>query len=158
MLDRVGPGWRWVCWTGRRPGCRPCQRSFDSSYGPSATFRLALEERGWSYLMAVDPNETARPAAAEPFNPIIRVSGSSRQARSRRPMWTARCRRWSRPAIARSADWCRSALIATADRARRTLRQGVPDGARIPARARCLAHRPGSHDHGRHLHHGRRVR
>lgn len=61
----------------------------DSSYGPSVTFRLALEERGWSYLMAVDPNGTARPAAAEPFQPISRVSRSSRPARNRRPAWTA---------------------------------------------------------------------
>ncbi|MFD5617893.1 IS701 family transposase [Streptomyces yangpuensis] len=41
----------------------------DAGYGRSVSFRLALEERGWSYVMAVDPKEVARPAAAEPFQP-----------------------------------------------------------------------------------------
>ncbi|WP_189944355.1 IS701 family transposase [Streptomyces aurantiogriseus] len=41
----------------------------DAGYGRSVTFRLALEERGWSYVMAVDPKEIARPAAAEPYQP-----------------------------------------------------------------------------------------
>lgn len=41
----------------------------DAGYGRSVSFRLALEERGWSYVMAVDPKEVARPAAAEPFHP-----------------------------------------------------------------------------------------
>lgn len=33
--------------------------------GRSVSFRLALEERGWSCVVAVDPKEIARPAAAE---------------------------------------------------------------------------------------------
>ncbi len=41
----------------------------DAGYGRSVSFRLALEERGWPYVMAVDPKEVARPAAAEPFQP-----------------------------------------------------------------------------------------
>jgi SRSO17 transposase len=41
----------------------------DAGYGRSVAFRLALEERGWSYVMAVDPKEIARPAAAEPYQP-----------------------------------------------------------------------------------------
>lgn len=41
----------------------------DAGYGRSVSFRLALEERGWSYVMAVDPKEVARPVAAEPFQP-----------------------------------------------------------------------------------------
>lgn len=40
----------------------------DAGYGRSVTFRLALEERGWSYLMAVDPKEIARPADPEPHH------------------------------------------------------------------------------------------
>ncbi|MFI8305095.1 transposase [Streptomyces sp. NPDC085927] len=42
----------------------------DAGYGRSVSFRLALEERGWSYMAAVDPREIARPAAAEPFQPV----------------------------------------------------------------------------------------
>ncbi|WP_327302726.1 IS701 family transposase [Streptomyces sp. NBC_01298] len=41
----------------------------DAGYGRSVSFRLALEERGWSYVVAVDPKEVARPASAEPFRP-----------------------------------------------------------------------------------------
>jgi SRSO17 transposase len=41
----------------------------DAGYGRSVCFRLALEERGWSYVMAVDPKEIARPATAEPYQP-----------------------------------------------------------------------------------------
>ncbi|MFG2526113.1 transposase [Streptomyces sp. NPDC048527] len=41
----------------------------DAGYGRSVSFRLELEQRGWSYVMAVDPKEVARPAAAEPFQP-----------------------------------------------------------------------------------------
>lgn len=41
----------------------------DAGYGRSVSFRLALEERGWSYVVAVDPKEIARPAAAEPGQP-----------------------------------------------------------------------------------------
>ncbi|MFF7098371.1 IS701 family transposase, partial [Streptomyces rubradiris] len=29
-----------------------------------------LEQRGWSYVMAVDPKEIARPAGAEPYQPV----------------------------------------------------------------------------------------
>ncbi|MEU7516778.1 IS701 family transposase [Streptomyces sp. NPDC042898] len=42
----------------------------DAGYGRSVSFRLALEERGWSYVVAVDPKEIARPAAAEPLQPV----------------------------------------------------------------------------------------
>ncbi|MFI8829961.1 IS701 family transposase [Streptomyces afghaniensis] len=41
----------------------------DAGYGRSVSFRLALEERGWSYVMAVDSKEIARPAAAKPWQP-----------------------------------------------------------------------------------------
>nr|WP_322723640.1 IS701 family transposase [Streptomyces spongiae] len=41
----------------------------DAGYGRSVSFRLALEERGRSYVMAVDPKEIARPAVAEPYQP-----------------------------------------------------------------------------------------
>jgi SRSO17 transposase len=53
----------------------------DAGYGRSVSFRLALEERGgrgallppgrrcWSYVMAVDPKEIARPGTAEPYRP-----------------------------------------------------------------------------------------
>lgn len=42
----------------------------DAGYGRSVAFRLALEERGWSYVMAVDSKEIARPATAEPYQPV----------------------------------------------------------------------------------------
>ncbi|MFP3989520.1 IS701 family transposase [Streptomyces sp. E11-3] len=38
----------------------------DSGYGRSVSFRLALEARAWTYVMAVQPKEIARPADAEP--------------------------------------------------------------------------------------------
>ncbi|MFF5139257.1 IS701 family transposase [Streptomyces sp. NPDC013157] len=41
----------------------------DAGYGRSVCFRLALEERGWSYVMAGEPKEIARPADAEPYQP-----------------------------------------------------------------------------------------
>ncbi|MGW0536368.1 IS701 family transposase [Streptomyces sp. NPDC003032] len=41
----------------------------DAGYGRSVSFRLALEERGWSYVMALDPKEIARPVDAEPSQP-----------------------------------------------------------------------------------------
>ncbi len=41
----------------------------DAGYGRSVSFRLALEERGWSYVVAVQPKEVARPADAEPYLP-----------------------------------------------------------------------------------------
>ncbi|CAM5518164.1 IS701 family transposase [Streptomyces rimosus] len=41
----------------------------DAGYGRSVSFRLALEERGWFYVLAVDPKESARPATAEPYQP-----------------------------------------------------------------------------------------
>lgn len=47
----------------------------DSGYGRSVAVRLALEERGWSYAMAVDPKEIARPASAEPYRPPYRGLG-----------------------------------------------------------------------------------
>ncbi|MET9515841.1 transposase [Streptomyces sp. NPDC002994] len=41
----------------------------DAGCGRSVSFRLALEERGWSYVMAIDPNEIARPVGAKPHQP-----------------------------------------------------------------------------------------
>ncbi|MFJ9041882.1 IS701 family transposase [Streptomyces sp. NPDC102406] len=41
----------------------------DAGYGRSVGFRLALQERGWPYVMAVDAKEIARPPAAEPRQP-----------------------------------------------------------------------------------------
>ncbi|WP_306457893.1 transposase [Streptomyces sp. SA15] len=41
----------------------------DAGYGRSVSLRLALEERGWSYVMAVDPKEIARPSTAELISP-----------------------------------------------------------------------------------------
>ncbi|ELS58963.1 putative transposase [Streptomyces viridochromogenes Tue57] len=38
-------------------------------YGRSVAFRLALEDRGWSYVTAVAPKEIAGPADAEPYQP-----------------------------------------------------------------------------------------
>ncbi|MFF5475065.1 transposase [Streptomyces achromogenes] len=37
--------------------------------GRRVSFRLALEQRGWTYVMAVDPKEIARRAGAEPYRP-----------------------------------------------------------------------------------------
>ncbi|WP_457853504.1 MmyB family transcriptional regulator [Streptomyces tauricus] len=39
----------------------------DAGYGRSVFFRLALEDRSWSYVVAVDPRETVQPEAAEPY-------------------------------------------------------------------------------------------
>ncbi|MGD6747520.1 IS701 family transposase [Streptomyces sp. BH106] len=41
----------------------------DAGYGRSVSFRQALEEHGWSYVMAVDPKETVQMEAAEPYQP-----------------------------------------------------------------------------------------
>ncbi|MFI7413546.1 transposase [Streptomyces sp. NPDC049627] len=41
----------------------------DTGYG-RMTFRLALEERGFSYVLSVDPKEIARPLTAEPYQPV----------------------------------------------------------------------------------------
>ncbi|GGV22165.1 hypothetical protein GCM10010260_72990 [Streptomyces filipinensis] len=41
----------------------------DAGHGRSVSFRLTLEEHGWTYVMAVDPKENARPADAEPCQP-----------------------------------------------------------------------------------------
>ncbi|MFA7754136.1 transposase [Streptomyces sp. NRRL B-2790] len=41
----------------------------DAGYGHSVSFQLALEARGWSYVMAVHPKEIARPVTAEPHQP-----------------------------------------------------------------------------------------
>jgi SRSO17 transposase len=43
----------------------------DAGYGRSVSFRLAPEARGWSYVMAVDPKEIARPADAKPYQPAV---------------------------------------------------------------------------------------
>ncbi|MGW0032243.1 IS701 family transposase [Streptomyces sp. NPDC003314] len=57
----------------------------DAGYGRSVSFRLALEERGWSYVMAVDPKEIARPASAEPFQPAYGGLGPPTLPRYREP-------------------------------------------------------------------------
>ncbi|MEU7277732.1 IS701 family transposase [Streptomyces sp. NPDC045431] len=57
----------------------------DSGYGRSVSFRLALEERGWSYVMAVDSKEVARPAAAEPYQPAYGGLGPPTLPRYRGP-------------------------------------------------------------------------
>ncbi|CAM5635265.1 IS701 family transposase OS=Streptomyces rochei OX=1928 GN=G3I25_06615 PE=4 SV=1 [Streptomyces rochei] len=57
----------------------------DAGYGRSVSFRLALEERGWSYVMAVDPKEVARPAAAEPSQPECGGLGPPTLPRYREP-------------------------------------------------------------------------
>ncbi|MEV3861141.1 IS701 family transposase [Streptomyces sp. NPDC050095] len=41
----------------------------DAGYGRSVSFRLALEERGWSYVVAVDPKEIVQVETAEPYRP-----------------------------------------------------------------------------------------
>ncbi|MEU5902577.1 MULTISPECIES: IS701 family transposase [unclassified Streptomyces] len=41
----------------------------DAGYGRSVSFRLALRDRGWSYVLAVEAKEIARPSAAEPHRP-----------------------------------------------------------------------------------------
>ncbi|MFD4416075.1 IS701 family transposase [Streptomyces sp. NPDC058251] len=63
----------------------------DAGYGRSVSFRLALEERGWSYVMAVDPKEIARPATAEPYRPAYSGLGPPTLPRYReaaRPLTT----------------------------------------------------------------------
>ncbi|MDO0930323.1 IS701 family transposase [Streptomyces sp. DG2A-72] len=57
----------------------------DAGYGRSVSFRLALEERGWSYVMAVDPKEIARPSTAEPHQPDYAGLGPPTLPRYRDP-------------------------------------------------------------------------
>ncbi|MFE7779448.1 IS701 family transposase [Streptomyces sp. NPDC057445] len=57
----------------------------DAGYGRSVSFRLALEERRWSYVMAVDPKEIARPATAEPSQPAYGGLGPPTLPRYREP-------------------------------------------------------------------------
>ncbi|MFD7260079.1 IS701 family transposase [Streptomyces sp. NPDC059874] len=57
----------------------------DAGYGRSVSFRLALEQRGWSNVMAVDPKEVARPAAAEPHQPAYGGLGPPTLPRYREP-------------------------------------------------------------------------
>ncbi|MBP8539977.1 IS701 family transposase [Streptomyces sp. MK37H] len=57
----------------------------DAGYGRSVAFRLALEERGFSYVMAVDPKEIARPATAEPYQPAYGGLGPPTLPRYREP-------------------------------------------------------------------------
>ncbi|CCK25227.1 IS4 family transposase [Streptomyces davaonensis JCM 4913] len=57
----------------------------DAGYGRSVSFRLAQEERGWSYVMAVEPKEIARPAAAEPHLPPYQGLGPPTLPRYREP-------------------------------------------------------------------------
>ncbi|MET9987715.1 IS701 family transposase [Streptomyces rochei] len=57
----------------------------DAGYGRSVSFRIALEERGWSYVMAVDPKEIARPVTAEPHQPDYGGLGPPTLPRYREP-------------------------------------------------------------------------
>ncbi|WP_078890457.1 IS701 family transposase [Streptomyces maremycinicus] len=57
----------------------------DCGYGRSVSFRLALEEHGWSYVMAVDPKEIARPVGVEPYLPPYRGLGPPTLPRYREP-------------------------------------------------------------------------
>ncbi|MCL6667468.1 IS701 family transposase [Streptomyces panaciradicis] len=57
----------------------------DAGYGRSVSFRLALEERGWSYVMAVEPKEIARPANAIPYLPPYQGLGPPTLPRYREP-------------------------------------------------------------------------
>lgn len=57
----------------------------DAGYGRSVSFRIALETRGWSYVMAVDPKEIARLAAAEPQQPGYAGLGPPTLPRYREP-------------------------------------------------------------------------
>ncbi|MFF8717292.1 transposase [Streptomyces sp. NPDC015184] len=57
----------------------------DAGYGRSISFRLSIEERGWSYVMAVDPKEIARPAAAKPCQPAYGGLGPPTLPRYREP-------------------------------------------------------------------------
>ncbi|CAM5709856.1 Transposase OS=Streptomyces griseorubiginosus OX=67304 GN=AQJ54_42880 PE=4 SV=1 [Streptomyces griseorubiginosus] len=57
----------------------------DAGYGRSVSFRLALEERGWSYVMAVEPKEIARPADAVPYLPPYQGLGPPTLPRYREP-------------------------------------------------------------------------
>ncbi|MER5397925.1 IS701 family transposase [Streptomyces sp. NPDC002599] len=63
----------------------------DAGYGRSVWFRIALEGRGWSYVMAVDPKEVARPAHAKPHQPAYGGLGPPTRPRYReapRPLRT----------------------------------------------------------------------
>ncbi|MET9520352.1 IS701 family transposase [Streptomyces sp. NPDC002994] len=57
----------------------------DAAYGRSVSLRLALEERCWSYVMAVDPKEIARPAAVKPYQPAYGGLGPPTLPRYREP-------------------------------------------------------------------------
>ncbi|MFF4139685.1 transposase, partial [Streptomyces mirabilis] len=57
----------------------------DVGHGRSVCFRLALDERGWSYIIAVEPKEIARPADAVPYLPPYQGLGSPALPRYREP-------------------------------------------------------------------------
>uniref|UniRef100_UPI0035A23895 transposase n=1 Tax=Streptomyces rishiriensis TaxID=68264 RepID=UPI0035A23895 len=52
---------------------------------PHVCFRLVLEERGWSYIVAVEPKEIARPAGAKPELPPYQGRGPPTLPRYREP-------------------------------------------------------------------------
>lgn len=52
----------------------------DASYGRSVCFRRALEERGWSQVMAVDPKEGVESEAAAPYQRPLRRAGATHPA------------------------------------------------------------------------------
>ncbi|MFF4752916.1 transposase [Streptomyces sp. NPDC001270] len=61
----------------------------DAGYGRSVSFRIELEERGCSYVMAADPKEIARPVTAGPHQPDYGGLGPptlSRYRESARPL------------------------------------------------------------------------
>ncbi|SFT31413.1 hypothetical protein SAMN04487982_11949 [Streptomyces sp. ok210] len=69
--------WRWVCWTGRLSRGGSAGDRGECGLRPQVSFRITLEERGWSYVMTVDPEEIARPVTAGPHQPDY--SGLSRR-------------------------------------------------------------------------------
>ncbi|MFD7299311.1 IS701 family transposase, partial [Streptomyces sp. NPDC059897] len=56
LLDRLAD------WLGRVPVIVA-----DAGYGRSVSFRQSLEDRGWRYVVAVDPKEIVQMEAAEPY-------------------------------------------------------------------------------------------
>jgi SRSO17 transposase len=56
-------------------GLDPLPVVADAGYGDCAEFRLGLEDRGFSYVLAVKATTSAYPAAAEPMTPPYRGRG-----------------------------------------------------------------------------------
>ncbi len=83
----------------------------DAGYGRSVAFRLALEERGWSYVMAVDPKEVPH-GLPPPSRSRSLTAGWGRPrcpATARRP---SPCRASSMPApVLRGSPGARAARV-----------------------------------------------